>query len=550
MDFYRRVVCGRVSEMAGEEGLPIDRLMRTLGIRRAAEREAATLDPELLRPAGALLRGGQRGRRRAPRRCRSRCSCCGSTWKPWRPVDILSLGKLLAFGLSTNWEQRAAARRHGAGPRPRAGRAGSTPTYPADNPVVTQEAWSGDGLAIVEQIDAVRRSIGLAAEASGSNNWAVCGHAQRHRLAADRRRPAPAPEHAGHLVPGRPHARRPFRPRRLAAGNARRLHGPEQRRLLDLHQRHGRRPGPLRRAGRGRPLPLRGRVAPAGGRPRGDPGQGPRRARGARRADHPPRADRQRGARRRRRPSRSPCAGRPSTSRPPSRACSSCTRSPPARSWSPSSRATRSPASNLIWADRHGSIGYKLIGRLPLRKGGCPDLPKPGWTGEFEWEGTIPYEELPETVDPESGFLVTANNRIVGDDYPHHITSEWLRRVPRASGSSSCCAPSERARHRELRGDAVRQPLAAGARGGAAAGTADARTASASAARSSGCAAGTAGSTPTRSRHRSTRPSCCVWHARSPAPRSATATSASAGSTAPTTASPHTSPRPGAGTRT
>ena len=83
------------------------------------------------------------------------------------------------------------------------------------------------------------------------------------------------------------------------------------------------------------------------------------------------------------------------------------------------------PASNLIWADRD-SIGYKMIGRLPLRKGGCPDLPKPGWTGEFEWEGTIPYDELPEVVDPESGFLVTANNRVVGDDYPHHITSEWF----------------------------------------------------------------------------------------------------------------------------
>ena len=80
----------------------------------------------------------------------------------------------------------------------------------------------------------------------------------------------------------------------------------------------------------------------------------------------------------------------------------------------------------MIWADRHGSIGYKLIGRLPIRRGGVADLPKPGWTGEFEWEGTVPYEELPEVVDPESGFLVTANNRIVGDDYPHHITSEWL----------------------------------------------------------------------------------------------------------------------------
>ena len=47
MDFYRRAVEGQVSEMAGEEGLPIDRLMRTLGIRRVAEREAAALDPEL-----------------------------------------------------------------------------------------------------------------------------------------------------------------------------------------------------------------------------------------------------------------------------------------------------------------------------------------------------------------------------------------------------------------------------------------------------------------------------------------------------------------------
>ena len=84
------------------------------------------------------------------------------------------------------------------------------------------------------------------------------------------------------------------------------------------------------------------------------------------------------------------------------------------------------PASNLIWADTHGSIGYKLIGRLPLRRGGSPDLPKPGWSGEFEWEGTIPYDELPERVDPESGYLITANNRIVGDEYPHHITSEWL----------------------------------------------------------------------------------------------------------------------------
>jgi penicillin amidase len=84
------------------------------------------------------------------------------------------------------------------------------------------------------------------------------------------------------------------------------------------------------------------------------------------------------------------------------------------------------PPLNLLWADRDGNIGYQLAGVVPLRKGGTPDLPKPGWTGEFEWEGAIPYEDLPRVVNPPQGFLVTANNRIVDDDYPHHITSEWM----------------------------------------------------------------------------------------------------------------------------
>jgi penicillin amidase len=80
----------------------------------------------------------------------------------------------------------------------------------------------------------------------------------------------------------------------------------------------------------------------------------------------------------------------------------------------------------MLWADRDGNIGYRLIGKLPIRKGGTPDLPKPGWTGEFEWEGTVPVEELPFISNPAEGFIVTANNRVVPDDYPYHITSEWL----------------------------------------------------------------------------------------------------------------------------
>jgi penicillin amidase len=84
------------------------------------------------------------------------------------------------------------------------------------------------------------------------------------------------------------------------------------------------------------------------------------------------------------------------------------------------------PVSSLVWADRHGSIGFKCVGRVPLRRGNCPDLPKPGWTAEHEWEGWIPYAELPELVDPEAGFVVTANNRITPEGYPHHITTDWF----------------------------------------------------------------------------------------------------------------------------
>ena len=84
------------------------------------------------------------------------------------------------------------------------------------------------------------------------------------------------------------------------------------------------------------------------------------------------------------------------------------------------------PVSNIVWADRHGSIGLKVIGRVPLRRGGCPDLPKPGWSGEYEWDGWVPYDELPDLVDPEQGYVLTANNRITPEDYPHHITSDWL----------------------------------------------------------------------------------------------------------------------------
>ena len=173
MDFYRRVACGRLSEFAGPEGLPVDRLMRTLGIRRTAEREAETLDSELRDLLERFCEGVNAAAANA-RALPFEMQLLRLDFEPWRPVDILSLGKLLAFGFSTNWERELLradmARELGA---ERAARL--DPGYPAENPIVSGDAWSGEGLALTEQIDAVRRAMGMAVEASGSNNWAVTG---------------------------------------------------------------------------------------------------------------------------------------------------------------------------------------------------------------------------------------------------------------------------------------------------------------------------------------------------------------------------------------
>ena len=215
------------------------------------------------------------------------------------------------------------------------------PTYPADNPVVTQEAWQGDGLAIVEQIDAVRRSMGLAAEASGSNNWAVSGALSATGsplIAGDPHLPPSMPgiwyqvglRHGDRFVRG---ASMPGMPG-VYMGQNNDVCWTFTNVMADVQDLFVERI-------EGDAYLYRGRVAAAGDGARGDRRQGPRRAGRARRADHPPRPDRQRRARRRRgRAAGAELAGA-ATSRPPSPACSSCWRSAPAPTWSPSSRATR-----------------------------------------------------------------------------------------------------------------------------------------------------------------------------------------------------------------
>ena len=83
------------------------------------------------------------------------------------------------------------------------------------------------------------------------------------------------------------------------------------------------------------------------------------------------------------------------------------------------------PCNNFVFADVQGNIGYLMRGRLPVRSMANAWLPVPGWTGEHEWRGYVPPEELPRARNPDTGYIVTANNRIVDDDYPHYIALDF-----------------------------------------------------------------------------------------------------------------------------
>ena len=83
------------------------------------------------------------------------------------------------------------------------------------------------------------------------------------------------------------------------------------------------------------------------------------------------------------------------------------------------------PCNNLLFADIHGDMGYLCRGRIPIRSRVNGWLPVPGWMGEHEWEGDIPFDELPVSINPPEGYIATANNRPVGDDYPHYIAIDF-----------------------------------------------------------------------------------------------------------------------------
>jgi penicillin amidase len=99
-----------------------------------------------------------------------------------------------------------------------------------------------------------------------------------------------------------------------------------------------------------------------------------------------------------------------------------------ARNWTEFTTALRGyvvPSQNFVYADVDGHIGYYAPGRIPLRASGDGSRPADGWTGEMEWTGWVPFEQLPHTFDPPQHFIVTANHRPEPSSYAYNLGLDW-----------------------------------------------------------------------------------------------------------------------------
>ncbi len=432
LEFFRRAAAGRISEFAGDEGLQSDRLMRTLGLHRHARREADQIDPwerHLLDSYAAGVDAAVAAARALP----LELQLLRIDPEPWTPADSLAIGKLIALGFSTNMESELfradlIAR---IGPE-KAARL--EPRYPQGSPVVTQPGtpWSGDALGVIDQLQAVREAIGLGPPPAGSNNWVVSGDRSttgKPLLAGDPHITAGMPnvwyrvelqapeiDLSGGCMPGFPG---------VFIGQSRHVAWTFTNVMADVQDLFVERireshngDGP-RYLFRDEWLPLdvsreeivvRGRPAPE--------------VLEVRETHHGPIVNEALGAHE----GAEPLALAWTALREPffTRMALDVGYVRTGLEVVVNFDEFHVPAMNMLWADSSGNIGYKLVGKLPRRRGNCPDLPKPGWTGEYEWDGYVPYADLPEITNPPGGVLVTANNRIVAADYPHHITSEYM----------------------------------------------------------------------------------------------------------------------------
>jgi penicillin amidase len=426
MELARRLASGRLAEIFGPETVEADRLLRRVGLHRAAQAEVSRVSPEGLSYGEAYAAGVNAFLQTVGRRLPPEFLILRFRPEPWTAADSLAIGKYVAWMLSGNWDTEIVRSWvvERLGPEVAAQ---MEPLYPAGLPVILPPGTEsrGLGLSVLDELRKVEELAG--ARGGGSNNWVVDGSRSttgKPLLANDPHMPLQMPSiwyevHlkggdlnvAGASLPGVPgvvigHNARiawgitatmtdgddlflerinPDNPRQYeykgiwVDGDLLReeieVRGQAQAVVEEvLVTRHGPVIGPAV-PGENRVLALR------------------------------------------------------TTASEPSQQARAISALNLAGNWQEFREALRlwpAPPQNFVYADVEGNIGYQMAGLVPRRAKGYGLVPSPGWTGEYDWTGFIPFEELPFVVNPGSHYVVTANNQIVDDDYPYFLSAEYI----------------------------------------------------------------------------------------------------------------------------
>ncbi len=430
MEFQRRVGAGRLAEILGERAFDTDRLMRTLGIARTAERIAARLDPQTrahleayCAGVNAYLAGGQtlpvefHALRVKP--------------EPWKPADTVSWLLVMAWDLSGNWRSELGRLRFAAKLGPERTNE-FLPAYPGD-PSVPLPDFKALYAQLSPMAGAMLAVSPGAEEAVGSNSWVVDGArtvSGKPLLANDPHLglQAPALWYLAHVstpqgnVVGGTLPGVPF----VVLGRNDRIAWSMTTTNGDTQDLFVERVAPddensyLTPTGKAR-FEVREEVIRVGGAERRIQVRSTR---------HGPVISDVVASAAKNAPKGYVFAlawAALSEENATARAGLAMNRARNADALIAAARDFHAPQQNLVYADSEGRIGFVAPALVPRRH---PDnaamgrIPVPGWEAKYDWQGFLAFEELPATRD--GGTIVTANHKVTPPGYPHFITSDWF----------------------------------------------------------------------------------------------------------------------------
>jgi penicillin amidase len=431
MEFNRRVASGTLSAILGEATLDTDRFMRTIGLRRAAEQDWVLAEGETRAAMEAYAEGVNAFMESHQNRLPLEFTILGTEPDPWTPVDTLAWGKVMSYFLCGDYDAELLRARLIAGVGLEAAQQ-LMPPYPDDGPVIVPPEALGyswlRGAQFLE-LDAGAFLADWPHSDWGSNNWVVHGSRTATGmplLADDTHLSLDMPSiwyenglhggrfnSVGYSFPGVP---------MVIIGHNERIAWAVTNLPADVQdfyiEKFDDPAHPTQYEFRGEWMDLEvlyETIAVKGSSPE---------TLQVLSTHHGPIMNRVLGNL----PQAEPLALQ-WTALQGTHLLEAVEQINLATNWDGFRQALTywdAPSQNFIYADVEGNIGYQSPGKIPIRAQGHQGaVPVPGWTGEYEWQGFIPFDELPRTFNPPAGFIATANNKVVTDDYPHHIAYEW-----------------------------------------------------------------------------------------------------------------------------